>query len=106
MAKLHRKTTDEHPVLEHTAAGARELLRFAKGRSLLRVDACIEAATDLEKWEAEGGAVGGSIEYCTALFDKPTIERMTGHFKRLVSQFTADLDQPVGLGEPRGVGRQ
>ena len=60
MAKLHRKTTDEHPVLEHTAAGARELLRFAKGRSLLRVDACIEAATDLEKWEAEGGASPGA----------------------------------------------
>jgi hypothetical protein len=56
MAKLHRKTTDEHPVLEDSAAGARDLLRFAKGRSLLRINASIEAATALEEWEAEGGA--------------------------------------------------
>ena len=56
MAKLHRKTTDERPVLEHAHAGAWDLLRFAKARSLLRTHACIEAATALEEWEAEGGA--------------------------------------------------
>ena len=43
----------------------------------------------------EGEAVYGGIEYNKDLFDKPTIERMIGHFKRLLNEIGRDADHPI-----------
>ena len=45
--------------------------------------------------ETEGG-LRGSIEYSTDLFDGSTIERMLGHFQRLLESIVADPTQTVG----------
>jgi hypothetical protein len=53
-------------------------LRYAKGRSLLRNHASTEAATALEKWEAEGGAgvLRPSESDATAPLDRFLLERL------------------------------
>ena len=70
--------TDERAVLEHATDSAWDLLRFAKGRSLRRNRASIEAATDLEKWEAEGGAgpIRASGADATPPLDRLLLERL------------------------------
>jgi amino acid adenylation domain-containing protein/non-ribosomal peptide synthase protein (TIGR01720 family) len=45
--------------------------------------------------ETKGG-LRGSIEYNTDLFDRSTIERMTGQFQRLLESIVADPTQTVG----------
>ncbi|CAI2767110.1 non ribosomal peptide synthetase [Flavobacterium collinsii] len=37
-----------------------------------------------------------TIEYCTALFDKSTIDRMLLHYKELLISILGDITQPVG----------
>ncbi|MEV0728020.1 amino acid adenylation domain-containing protein [Polymorphospora sp. NPDC050346] len=41
------------------------------------------------------GAVSGMLEYATALFDRPTVDRMIGHYLRLLEQVAADPDVAV-----------
>jgi len=50
---------------------------------------------ELSLWE-EQGELRGSCNYSTALFDKFTIERMVGHFERLLTAAVADPGQPIG----------
>jgi amino acid adenylation domain-containing protein len=50
----------------------------------------------LELWEAEGGAVRGSIQYDTDLFDAPTIARLAGHFERLVADAADRPERRIG----------
>jgi len=40
-------------------------------------------------------SVGGFFEYNTDLFDRPTIERMAGHFQTLVEGIVTDPEQPI-----------
>ncbi|MFD2943647.1 non-ribosomal peptide synthetase, partial [Flavobacterium notoginsengisoli] len=37
-----------------------------------------------------------NLEYSTVLFDKPTIERMLGHYEQLLACIAADASQPIG----------
>ncbi|MFD2943649.1 non-ribosomal peptide synthetase, partial [Flavobacterium notoginsengisoli] len=37
-----------------------------------------------------------AINYSTVLFDKPTIERMLGHYEQLLAGIVADASQPIG----------
>ncbi|MFD2943656.1 condensation domain-containing protein, partial [Flavobacterium notoginsengisoli] len=37
-----------------------------------------------------------AINYSTVLFDKPTIERMLGHYEQLLACIAADASQPIG----------
>jgi amino acid adenylation domain-containing protein/non-ribosomal peptide synthase protein (TIGR01720 family) len=43
----------------------------------------------------DGGQLQGAMEYRTALFEKSTIERMIGHFLRLLEQIVSNPDQSV-----------
>jgi amino acid adenylation domain-containing protein len=45
--------------------------------------------------ESEDG-LQGNFEYSTELFEQSTIERMAGHFIRLLQAIVADSDRPVG----------
>ena len=41
--------------------------------------------------------IQGSVEYSTDLFKEETIDRMTGHFRELISSVIKDPDQKIGL---------
>jgi hypothetical protein len=43
----------------------------------------------------EGEGIAGSIEYASALFDQPTIERWLGHWRTLLVAMAEDDTQPV-----------
>jgi amino acid adenylation domain-containing protein len=45
--------------------------------------------------EVEGGELRALVEYATALFDSPSIERMMGHFGALLSSALADPDARI-----------
>jgi amino acid adenylation domain-containing protein len=45
--------------------------------------------------EAEGGGLRALVEYATALFDAPTVERMMGHFGALLSAAVAAPDTRI-----------
>jgi amino acid adenylation domain-containing protein len=45
--------------------------------------------------EVEGGELRALVEYATALFDAPTIERMMGHFGALLSAAVANPDARI-----------
>ncbi len=45
--------------------------------------------------EEDGGALAGYFEYSTDLFDPPFIERMIGHYRRLLEQAVADPTRPI-----------
>jgi amino acid adenylation domain-containing protein len=45
-------------------------------------------------WESHSG-VRGRIEYSTDLFDRATIERVAGHYQRLLATIATDADQSV-----------
>ena len=54
------------------------------------------AKFDLTLFMAEsGGDIDGTFEYNTDLFDRSTIERMTGHLERLLEGIVADPDQRI-----------
>ncbi|WP_203854783.1 non-ribosomal peptide synthetase, partial [Dactylosporangium siamense] len=40
----------------------------------------------------DGAGLSGTVEYATALFDRPTIERLAGHLVRLLGAIAADAD--------------
>ncbi|HSU17577.1 non-ribosomal peptide synthetase [Longimicrobium sp.] len=42
-----------------------------------------------------GGRIVGRVEYATALFDAPTVERFLGYFRRVLEGMVADAAQPV-----------
>ena len=42
-----------------------------------------------------GGALYGSLEYATDLFDRTTIERMSGHFRELLRSIVAEPERPL-----------
>jgi amino acid adenylation domain-containing protein len=59
----------------------------------------------LSLWEQAGG-FAGVMEYAAALFDAATVERMLGHYRRLLQALVADPDQPVSAAEMMdGAGR-
>ncbi|MEU6432664.1 amino acid adenylation domain-containing protein, partial [Microbispora sp. NPDC046973] len=41
------------------------------------------------------GALVGSVQYSTTLFDEPTIRRLIGHLTELLTAVTRDADQPL-----------
>ena len=41
------------------------------------------------------GGMQGSLEYCTALFEDATIERLAGHLARLLEDIVRDPDRPI-----------
>jgi len=43
-----------------------------------------------------GERIGLSIEYCSKLFNKETIERMTGHLRNIISRVAEDPDTELG----------
>ncbi len=43
-----------------------------------------------------GGRIVGGVEYATALFDAPTVERWLGYLRRVLRAMAADDLQPVG----------
>ncbi|MBV9772478.1 MAG: amino acid adenylation domain-containing protein, partial [Gemmatimonadetes bacterium] len=43
----------------------------------------------------QGGGLGGGIEYRTALFDEETIERLSGHFQRVLGWMAENADRPL-----------
>ncbi|MBV9774709.1 MAG: amino acid adenylation domain-containing protein, partial [Gemmatimonadetes bacterium] len=43
----------------------------------------------------QGGGLGGGIEYRTALFDEETIERLSGHFQRVLGWMVENADRPL-----------
>jgi amino acid adenylation domain-containing protein/non-ribosomal peptide synthase protein (TIGR01720 family) len=54
------------------------------------------AQFDLSLTTAEvGGELAASFEYCTALFEAPTIERMAGHFRVLLEAVAAGPSRPL-----------
>jgi amino acid adenylation domain-containing protein len=54
------------------------------------------AKFDLTLFMAEnGGEIDGTFEYNTDLFDRSTIEKMTGHLERLLEGIVANPDQPI-----------
>ncbi len=82
-------------VLQNTPAGPLEL----PGVTL----APVEVQTGLAKfdltfslWEAEGGALAGSLEYATALFDVSTARRLLGNLRVLLDSAAADPSLPLG----------
>ncbi len=50
----------------------------------------------LQLTDRPDGALDGMIEYATALFDPATVERLAGHFVRLLASLAADPGRPVG----------
>ncbi|MEH1102539.1 amino acid adenylation domain-containing protein [Micromonospora sp. CPCC 205561] len=56
------------------------------------------AKTDLTMhvWPRPDGALAGSLEYATALFDEPTVRRMADHFVRLIAAAVAEPATPIG----------
>lgn len=55
------------------------------------------AQTDLTLWLMETSAgLTGALNYSTELFDAGTIERMLGHYRRLLDAVLADPELPVG----------
>ena len=71
-------------------------IRFEPGSS--KVDLALAMT------ETADGMRGG-LEYCTALFEDATIERLTGHLGRLLEDIVRDPDRPISrlsfLGERR-----
>ncbi|MGW7363965.1 amino acid adenylation domain-containing protein, partial [Streptomyces sp. NPDC054841] len=59
------------------------------------------AKTDLSLFmrQTPEGALDGVLEYATALFDRSTAERMTGHFLTLLEQVAARPDTLLGVVE-------
>jgi amino acid adenylation domain-containing protein len=45
--------------------------------------------------ESGDGLVSGDIEYSTDLFERATIERLAGHYARLLEQIAAEPERPV-----------
>ncbi|MEU1494263.1 amino acid adenylation domain-containing protein [Streptomyces sp. NPDC005776] len=45
--------------------------------------------------EGPDGSLGGALNYATALFDHATVNRMTGHLRRLLDEVTARPGVPV-----------
>ncbi|HEY0603503.1 MAG TPA: amino acid adenylation domain-containing protein, partial [Herpetosiphonaceae bacterium] len=41
--------------------------------------------------------ISGNVEFSTALFERPTIERLVAHFQTLLAGIVSDPDQPIGL---------
>jgi len=87
--------------MQNTEMGeiAIEGLRFKKyGREskISKFDITLDAVETGER-------IGLSIEYCSRLFNKETIERMTGHLKNIISRVTenpdTELDEIEMLGE-------
>ncbi|MEV7287859.1 amino acid adenylation domain-containing protein [Streptomyces sp. NPDC093252] len=50
---------------------------------------------DLQLREGADGALGGHLEYATALFDRATVERLRGHLLRLLDSVAADPGAPL-----------
>ena len=44
----------------------------------------------LQVEEQEGGELSGTLEYATALFDAETVERLAGHYVRVLEQLAAE----------------
>src|SRR6185312_5076034 len=56
----------------------------------------VSAAFDLAlELQAAGGAIAGTLTYATALFDRPTIERYTAYWRRMLQAMAEDETQPV-----------
>ncbi|HZG51647.1 MAG TPA: condensation domain-containing protein, partial [Pyrinomonadaceae bacterium] len=49
--------------------------------------------------EEQGDELGGQFNYSTDLFDASTVERMAGHFQRLLGNLLADPDQTITAAE-------
>ncbi|MEV6722466.1 amino acid adenylation domain-containing protein [Streptomyces xanthochromogenes] len=60
-----------------------------------RADRVAKYELTLQIEEGADGSLGGALNYATALFDRATVERMTGHFLRLLEEATADPALPV-----------
>ena len=45
--------------------------------------------------EEQGDSITGTMDYNVDLFDASTIERMMGHYQRLLQEAVTDLDRPV-----------
>ncbi len=82
MLALH----NEPPMRLAFAGVAVKPLRFEPGSA--KVD------LSLALTETAGG-LRGSIEYCTALFEHATIERLVGHLRRLLEEIVRDPDRPI-----------
>ncbi|CAL9516038.1 Tyrocidine synthase 3 [Streptomyces sp. enrichment culture] len=50
---------------------------------------------DLQVREGADGSLGGHLEYATALFDRATVERMSGHLLRLLAGIADDPSTPL-----------
>ncbi|HEX6750909.1 MAG TPA: amino acid adenylation domain-containing protein, partial [Longimicrobium sp.] len=48
----------------------------------------------LALWE-DGGRIEGAVDYATALFDRPTVERHVGYLRRVLEEMVADDATPV-----------
>ena len=57
---------------------------------------------DLQVRESADGTLGGQLEYATALFDRPTVERLAGHLVRLLDAIAADPATPLSALEILG----
>jgi len=63
--------------------------------TLLKIDNGA-AKYDLHLSLTESGEIlSGTMEYNTDLFDRATITRMIGHYKRLIESLVSDLDRPL-----------
>ncbi|MFJ5552101.1 amino acid adenylation domain-containing protein [Streptomyces sp. NPDC093225] len=60
-----------------------------------RQDRIAKYELTLQIEEAADGALGGALNYATALFDRATAERMAGHLLNLLDAATADPELPV-----------
>ncbi|MFA0994937.1 MULTISPECIES: non-ribosomal peptide synthetase [Pseudomonas syringae group] len=47
------------------------------------------------EWVERDGGLNLLVEYNTDLFDLPTIERLSGHYRRLLTQVALDAKQPI-----------
>lgn len=43
------------------------------------------------------GRLEGSIEYRTDLFDEPTVDRLVGHWQKLLTEIVANPDRPISI---------
>ncbi|MFG1678319.1 amino acid adenylation domain-containing protein [Micromonospora sp. NPDC049282] len=81
---------DDAPVTAREAGGLR-IERIPVGESSAKFDLTMAIT------QRPDGSLGGGITYATALFDRATVERLAGHFVRLLTGAVAAPRSPVGL---------
>ncbi|HEU5023999.1 MAG TPA: amino acid adenylation domain-containing protein [Spirillospora sp.] len=58
--------------------------QFGEDDAVAKCDLALQVRRD------EDGGMSGRLQYAAALFDRATVERFAGHFRRLLAQVTAD----------------